>query len=102
MRTDAHMKRYAEVDHIRAGARIAGARRRLTDSAASTLASARLLIPGTAKGQRLKWEPKRGWVIRPASGPRRLSWLAPVASTTAFGPDDQDGAAGWSAEVLGI
>ena len=96
------MKRYAEVDHIPAGARIAGARRRLIDSAASAVASIRLLIPGTAKGHNLKWEPKRGWVIRPKSGPRRLAWLEPVASTTDYGPDDSDGAAGWMAEVRGI
>ncbi|MFE2955459.1 hypothetical protein [Nocardia tengchongensis] len=96
------MKRYGEVDHIPAGVQVAAGGRRLGDRVAAAAVYARLLIPGTAKGHGLKWEPKRGWVIRPASGLRRLTWLPPVASTKAYGPEDSDGAAGWSAEILGI
>ncbi len=63
---------------------------------------ARRLVPGSSKGHDLLWESRRGWVIRPASGLRTLSWLPPVAATTAFGPDDSDAAATWSMGVLGI
>lgn len=96
------MKRYAEVSHIPARARLGFTARRAGDHLRRLAWQARKLIPGTSSGHALSWEPRRGWVIRPNSGLRTLSWTTPVAATTAYGPDDSGAAGTWSMQVLGI